>query len=41
MLSDHEIAHQARVEPIRKVAQDLGVDARYLIGSNRYLMCGR
>ena len=31
MLSDHEIARQASVAPIAKVAQDLGVDARYLI----------
>ena len=31
MLSDHEISRQARLDPITKVAQDLGVDAAYLI----------
>ncbi len=31
MLSDHEISRQARVDPITKVAQDLGVDAAYLM----------
>ncbi len=31
MLSDHEIARQAKVAPISKVAQDLGVDASHLM----------
>jgi formate--tetrahydrofolate ligase len=31
MLSDHEIAHQAKVGPIADVAADLGVDKQHLI----------
>jgi len=31
MLSDHEIARQASVAPIKKVARDLGVDASHLM----------
>ena len=31
MLSDHDIAHQAKVGPIADVAADLGVDKQHLI----------
>jgi formate--tetrahydrofolate ligase len=31
MLSDHEIAHQAKVKPIAEVAAELGVDREFLI----------
>ena len=31
MLSDHEIAHQARLRPVQDIAADLGIDRRFLI----------
>jgi len=31
MLSDHEIAHQAKPKPIAELAADIGIDKRYLI----------